>query len=629
MTSTDTEADASFLTANLVLKEDYTFLVADDRWRVDAGGAEGRGSEQGLYSRDTRYLSTYAWRFDRAARQLLRYDYQPDHGYQHLAVMEGPSQVIAIKRDLKLTAGGLRDEIEVENSSLEPQKIELRLDLAADFADLFVARGWHGRPAGRRSHQLTDAALIVRHIASDGLEQAVELRFSPPPAQLTASSASYRFDLPAGASGRLTIEALIHDPQARPHVAISYGDWRRRAPLVGVSPQHRAVLERAVVDLRALLLFNDEGPMPAAGIPWFVTPFGRDALLTSYMLQPHYPEVARGTLRYLAKRQGTQHHAGRAEAPGKILHEVRHGELSRIGAVPFRRYYGTIDATALFVMLLGRMLAQGDLELVTELRPHLEAALGYLTSDADPDGDGFLEFSGAAAGQGLSVQSWKDSHDALSHADGSLASGAIAVSEVQGYAYAAFLVAADCFSAFGQPGTAAAWRQRAVQLARRFHEAFWLPELGTFALALDHDKRPLKVLASDAGQLLWTGIVDEAVAKTLVGTLMSPQLFSGWGIRTLGSSERRYNPLSYHNGSVWPHDTALIAAGLHRYGYEEEALTLKGALFDVAASQHDLRPPELLAGYTRRALPPVPYPAACRPQAWSSAALVYLSSLQE
>lgn len=632
MSSSETEAGAIDLTANLVLKEDYTFLVADDRWRVNATGADGQGSEQGLYSRDTRYLSSYAWQFDRAARQLLRYDYQPDHGYQHLAVMEGPSQVLAIKRDLKLTAGGLQDDIQVENSSLVPQSLTLRLELAADFADLFVARGWHDRPPGRRQHQLQrgqqDASLLISHQASDGVKQAVQLRFTPAPAELDERSATYRLELPPGTSSRVEVSTLIQDPLARPQPAPTYGEWRRAAPLAGVPPQHRAALERAVVDLRALLLFNQQGPMPAAGIPWFVTPFGRDALLTSYMMQPHYPEVARGTLRYLAHLQGTQHHAGRAEAPGKILHEVRHGELSRIGVVPFQRYYGTIDATALFVILLGRMLAMGHSQLVSELRPNLEAALAYLTTDADPDGDGFLEFSGAAPGQGLTVQSWKDSHDALSHADGRLASGAIAVSEVQGYAYAAYLVAADCFSAFGQPQQASAWRQRAQQLKQRFHEAFWLPELGTFALALDHDKRPLRVLASDAGQLLWTGIVHENVAPTLVATLMSPQLFSGWGIRTLGTAEHRYNPLSYHNGSVWPHDTALIAAGMWRYGFLDEALTLRDALFDVAASQPDLRPPELIAGYPRRSIPPVPYPAACRPQAWSSAALLYLSGLE-
>lgn len=620
---------------NLVLKENYTFLVADDRWMVGARAALGTGREQGLYNRDTRYLSRYAWRFNRTTQPLLQYSPRPDRSYQHLAVIEGPSQLLAVKRHLKLAATALEDGLVLENSSLEEQRLELKLEVAADFADLFVARGWHQRGQTQVRTELTTAAdhavLHLEHVASDGLEQAVQLRFSPAPHHLDDSGASWRFDLAAGASTQVTVAVRILDPLEHPHDRLSYRDWEAQFVPLTASPEQRPVLQRAITDLRALLLFTDEGPIAAAGIPWYVTAFGRDSLITALMLQAHHPAVARGTLRYLAKRQGTEHDALRAEAPGKILHEVRQGELARTGVVPFGLYYGTIDATALFVILLGRMAAAGELDLVRELRPNLDAALEWLTGEADPDGDGFLEFSAAEPGQGLTVQSWKDSHDALSHADGSLASGAIAVSEVQGYAYAAYLAAADCFQLIGEEVLAQEWRSRAVSLKERFHAAFWLPQLGTYALALDHDKRPLEVLASDAGQLLWSGIVPPAVAPTLVATLMSPELFSGWGIRTLGVNERRYNPLSYHNGSVWPHDTALIAAGMNNYGFVREAHVLRDALFDLAASQPDLRPPELVAGYPRDrgrfGMPPVPYPAACRPQAWSSAALVYLSGL--
>jgi glycogen debranching enzyme len=272
--------------------------------------------------------------------------------------------------------------------------------------------------------------------------------------------------------------------------------------------------------------------------------------------------------------------------------------------------------------------ATKDEALVLELKPHWEAALGWMKRDGDPDGDGFLEFAGIK-GKGLSVQSWKDSHDSLSHKDGRLAQGAIAVSEVQGYAYAAYLAAADFYRLSGDDAEAERWQQEADGLQARFHEAFWLEPLQTYALALDGDKRPLEVLSSDAGQLLWSGIVPKAVAPRLVKTLFSDALFSGWGIRTLGASEARYNPVSYHNGSVWPHDTALIAGGLARYGFHSEAATLREALFDLAASQHDLRAPELVAGYARSAAPPVPYPVACRPQAWSAAAILYLAALLE
>jgi len=410
--------------------------------------------------------------------------------------------------------------------------------------------------------------------------------------------------------------------------AVGYETWRQAGPLAPPLERDQAVLARAVDDLQALLLFTEHGPIPAAGIPWFVAAFGRDALLSALLLLPHYPEVAKGTLRYLAAYQGQRLDPYRAEAPGKIMHELRFGELTRLGKSPHSPYYGTVDATPLFVILLYRYWqATGDLTLVRELRPHWEAALRWMLTDADLDGDGFLEFVGAADGKGLSVQSWKDSHDSLSHADGLLASGAIAVSEVQGYAYAAYCAAAEFYAELDQSEQATLWLERATALKAKFHQTFWLDDLGTYALALDGDKRPLRVHNSDAGHLLWSGIVPEEVAPRLVATLMSEALWSGWGIRTLGADEARYNPVSYHNGSVWPHDTALAAGGMARYGFTGQAKQIRRALFDLAATQADLRLPELVAGYPRSDAPPVPYPVACRPQAWDAAAIVYLLSL--
>lgn len=635
---------------NLVLKENYTFLVANEAAAV-------QGGEHGLYSRDTRYLSRYAWSVGwdestdaREAQLLLDDSPRPDQCRQHVAVMAGPTQVVAIARRLDIAAAALRDSLSITNTSLTRQSVVLTLAFEADFADLFQARGWHERPVkfegGTVSGAPGGASVSFDHVASDGLGQGLTLTFSPAPNEVSVSAATYALDLRPGESVELAVEALIRDPLETDPVAadpleagqrgaappgISYKNWLGsfRPLLTSDGPsagRHAAVLRRAALDLRALMLFSEHGPVAAAGVPWFVTAFGRDSLLTALMLLDRRPDVARGTLRYLAALQGRVHDPERSEAPGKILHEVRQGELARTGKVPFGRYYGSIDATLLFMVLLHETYRRdGDLGLLRELRPNLEAALRWLASDADPDGDGFVEFAGAEGGKGLSVQSWKDSNDALSHADGTLARGAVAVAEVQGYAYAALLAAAECLTALGEDEAAERRVARAKELKERFHEAFWLPSLRTYALALDHDKRPLEVLASDAGQLLWTGIVPKAFAPTLAATLMSDALFSGWGIRTLGTGEVRYNPLSYHNGSVWPHDTALIAAGLRRYGFTQHASTLRDALFDLAASQPDLRPPELVAGYERSDSPPVPYPAACRPQAWSSAALVYLS----
>jgi glycogen debranching enzyme len=456
----------------------------------------------------------------------------------------------------------------------------------------------------------------------------LKLRFSEVPQVIRQDTAKFRFRLEPKTSAELKVMLELLNPlESKLAYELSYESWRR-VRLKVERPEHQRVLNQAVDDLRALLLFNDEGVMPAAGIPWFVTAFGRDSLITSYMILPHYPEVAEGTLRYLAKRQGQTHNVFRAEAPGKILHEVRYGELSRMLRVPFKTYYGTIDATPLFIILLERYYQTSQrLELIEELRPNWEAALGWLQTDGDLDGDGFLEFKGAEPGKGLSIQSWKDSGDSMSHAHGQLAEGALAVSEVQGYAYAAYQAAATFYELLDQRDKTSFYSEKAKVLKEHFHQAFWLEEMQTYALALDGQKQALRVHNSDAGQLLWTGIVPEMIAPKLVKTLMSDVLWSGWGIRTLGKGEVRYNPVSYHNGSVWPHDTALIAAGMARYGFVQEALKIRTALFDLAASQADLRLPELIAGYSRTSSPPVPYPVACRPQAWDAAALLFLLSI--
>jgi glycogen debranching enzyme len=378
------------------------------------------------------------------------------------------------------------------------------------------------------------------------------------------------------------------------------------------------------------LLFTPEGPVPAAGIPWFVAAFGRDALLTAYFLLPYRPDVAAGTLRYLARWQARDDDPERESQPGKIMHELRFGELTRTRKTPHSPYYGSVDATPLFLMLLdGYVRATGDDSLLTELRPAWQAGLEWLTERGDVDGDGFFEFGADAEGTGhLSVQSWKDSHDSMSHHSGELATGPLAVSEVQGYAYAAYAAASGWLRRLGEPGRADEWAERAERLRTAFDAAFWLDDLGTYAMALDGAKRPLGVLNSDAGQLLWTGIVPDARAPRLVATLLSEPSWSGWGLRTLGAGEARYNPVSYHNGSVWPHDTALFAAGLAAYGFADQSAAVRSALFDLASCQPDLRLPELVAGYARDGRPPVPYPVACRPQAWDAAALVYLASLE-
>ncbi|HET8984136.1 MAG TPA: amylo-alpha-1,6-glucosidase, partial [Trueperaceae bacterium] len=522
---------------------------------------------------------------------------------------------------------------------LEPQVIDLALDLAADFIDLFEARGWAPQERGAPSVDAGSDAVTITHRASDGVEQSVSVTYTGvaevSSAMATGGGIAFSVALAPGEVRPIRVAVSLSNPLDRPPTRpFDYESWRTSFDRLFSSDvaigAHGPSLARAVDDTRGLLLFTPEGPVPAAGIPWFVAAFGRDALLTAWFLLPYRPDVAAGTLRYLARWQATEVDRAREAEPGKIMHELRFGELTRTGKTPHSPYYGSVDATLLFVMLLDAYVQVTDDDtLVHELRPAWEAALAWAVGRGDADGDGFIEFGSDAAGTGhLSVQSWKDSHDSMSHATGELATGPLAVSEVQGYAYAAYAAAARWYSRLHEQRRATDWSQRAERLRDAFDAAFWLEDLGTYAMALDGDKRPLAVLNSDAGQLLWTGIVVEDRAPRLVATLMSGRSWSGWGLRTLGVGEARYNPVSYHNGSVWPHDTALFGAGLARYGYADQSAAVREALFDLASCQPDLRLPELVAGYARDGRPPVPYPVACRPQAWDAAALVYLASLE-
>lgn len=607
---------------NVVLKENYTFLVADETGSVHLG-------EKGVYDRDTRFLSRYEWDVDENFQTLVAHTPRPDTFVAHYAEIDGPQQLVGVQRTLLLGGACLKDHLRIENTSLEVQEFSLRLHVHADFTDLFAARGWFDSFADSAAGRPGDGELTFRHVASDGVEQAVRLRFDADEVRVDENGADFPLRLEPKAVVEIGVEVELENPIDEERTPIPYDAWRGSfAELTSVATS--SAVGQAVDDLRSLLLLTESGPVPAAGVPWFVAAFGRDALLTAHLLLPYRTDVAEGTLRYLAGAQAIEPDVFRAAQPGKILHEMRYGEFARTGITPHAPYYGTVDATPLFVTLLeAHARHAGSFELVRELRPNWEAALAWIVGPGDPDSDGFLEFESTPqeAGTGLTIQSWKDSSDSMSHADGRLAGGAIAVSEVQGYAYAAYRAAAWFYERLGEAEHAHDWEARAEHLKRTFDTRFWLDELGTYAMALDGEKRPLQVKNSDAGQLLWTGIVREERADRLVATLFDDASYSGWGFRTLGSGEVRFNPVSYHNGSVWPHDSALIIAGLERYGYVAEARRAARAILDLADAQPDRRLPELVAGYPRTEAPPVPYPVACRPQAWDAAAVVHLARL--
>jgi glycogen debranching enzyme len=381
-------------------------------------------------------------------------------------------------------------------------------------------------------------------------------------------------------------------------------------------------MNRSLADLQMMITETPSGPYPYAGVPWFSAPFGRDGIITALELLWLEPELARGVLGFLAATQATTSDPAQDAQPGKILHEARGGEMAALGEVPFRRYYGSVDATPLFVMLAGAYLQRtADRAMAETLWPHVEQALRWMDGDGDPDGDGFVEYQ-RMSDKGLVQQGWKDSTDSVFHRDGSPAEGPIALCEVQGYVYAARRAAAYLATELEKPGVAEEQRARAERLREAFERQFWSEELGTYVLALDGRKRPCEVRTSNAGHALFTGIAGVERARRTAATLMDGGSFSGWGIRTVAESEARYNPMSYHNGSVWPHDNAIIAAGFARYHLHDLVRRAFDGMFAASQFVELHRLPELFCGFLRRpGEGPTLYPIACAPQAWAAGAL--------
>jgi glycogen debranching enzyme len=513
------------------------------------------------------------------------------------------------------------------------QRIDLSLAIRfdSDFADLFEVRGMKRMRRGRSTRHRSDAQTVVLDYRGlDDVSRTTTLTFDPPPTELDVGHAQYRLELAPGEVRPIYIAVGCNMPEKQRPVPFLKGllearrDLRSAARDTTTIETSNALLNeilcQATADLRILMTETPEGRYPYAGIPWYSTTFGRDGLVTALQMLWCEPNVARGVLRRLAAYQATTTDPRSDAQPGKILHEMRGGEMAALGEVPFAQYYGSVDATPLFVLLAGLYFERtGDADTLAELWPAIDAALGWIDGLGDPDGDGFIEYCRATE-LGLANQGWKDSYDAIFHADGRLAEGHIALAEVQGYVFAAKTLIARCARRMNRIEQAKRLEADAALLAARFDAAFWCPELGTYALALDDNKEPCRVSTSNAGQLLFTGIARPDRAAQVAAGLMGPRFFSGWGIRTVAQGEARYNPMSYHNGSVWPHDNALIALGLARHGFKESVDQLFKGLFDAATYMDLRRLPELFCGFRRQAnRGPTLYPVACSPQAWASA----------
>ncbi|MFL5618155.1 MAG: glycogen debranching N-terminal domain-containing protein [Gemmatimonadaceae bacterium] len=628
-------------TSTVGLKHDRLFLIVDRHGNITPPG----NCALGLFDEDTRLLSEYELRLAGTPPAYLSSEIiQPYSAQIDLAVTDhafggsswDPKHAVYILRELVL------DDVFVERLTLtnylvRPIDYWVELDLGCDFADIFEVRGWRRDGRGEFFAPLvTRDAIRFSYRGRDGALIESEVRFRNAPDQIDRRKARWAFRLAPGHPVQLEWEigaprrkagrASSPSPSLehrRRRLAAGYDRWRDECSRWTSDLEvFDSTIRRAVDDLRSLYVDADGETVISAGIPWYSTVFGRDSIITSMETLAVNQRIAIDTLRYLARHQGVRENAYTEEQPGKIMHELRRGEMARSGEIPHVPYYGTIDATPLWLVLLHETWRwTGNTELVRELLPNARRALEWIDRYGDLDGDGFVEYT-RTSDRGLVNQGWKDSGDGVPFPDGRLPDPPIALVEVQGYVYDAKARAAALFDAIGETETAARLRQEAAVLRQRVVDRFWLEELGTFALALDGEKRPMPTVTSNAGHLLWSRLPDAAYARRVASTLLAPDMFCGWGIRTLSARHPVFNPMSYHDGSVWPHDNALIVMGLSHYGLGANALPVIGAAHAAAATDHENRLPELYCGMDRYdATRPVLYPVSCSPQAWASGAL--------
>ncbi|MBX9616736.1 MAG: amylo-alpha-1,6-glucosidase [Caulobacteraceae bacterium] len=614
------------------LKDADTFLVADP-WGDLKGGADG------LFDRDTRILSRFVMTAGLARPSRLSSGVSRDNVFftahttnRPLPPMGGrsaPAGVLHLERRRFIRDHRLFERVRVVNHGVQDVLLPLAFDFGADFADIFQVRGTLREMRGTSEEPTLDGRRVTfRYTGLDGVARTSCLAFSEPPARLTGSRAEFMFSLPMGKALDLYIECgpdVCTAPDARRWrenaVAARLAMRRRRRRGASIrgprSPRFNAWLDQSRADIALLTTDLPTGPYPYAGTPWFSTPFGRDGIIAAWQMLWLDPSLARGVLTYLAARQATETSAFQDSQPGKIMHETRGGEMSALGEVPFGLYYGGVDTTCLFVALAGAYARRtGDLDLIRSLWPNLIAATEWMRDYGDSNGDGLIDYQRAAE-TGLSNQGWKDSEDSIFHKDGRFPKGPVALLEVQGYAFAAWLAMAELGEQLTD-GRARAWGMRAEEIRQRVEDRFWLEDEQFYAIALDGDGQPCEAIGSNAGHLLFTGLPSPARAEAVSRRLLGAEFRSGWGLRTLARGQARFNPMSYHNGSVWPHDTSLGVAGMARYGERDAVAMILGEIY-AAASHFQMRLPELFCGFERETGEgPIAYPVACLPQAWAA-----------
>jgi glycogen debranching enzyme len=602
--------------------------------------------EEGLFYEGTRFLSELVLYVGNARPLLLTSTISRDN---FLFTADLTNVDILADEEVKIPRGTIHlhrskflwnrlcyDKIRVANYGLSRVSVPVRLSFDADFADIFEVRGTRREKRGQRlENSVNENTVVMSYKGLDGVMRKSELLCSPAPRRLSGSEIIFSAVLqPKEEATFYLITSCVpcQDPPPDWDSAFVAGKNALQEEMRGASRIHSSNeqfnnwITRSLADIRMMIEGNPEVDYPYAGVPWFSTVFGRDGIITALECLWLDPEIAKGVLSYLAEHQATRVDPQSDAEPGKILHEMRRGEMAALGEVPFGCYYGSVDSTPLFVMLAGAYYERtGDRAFIASLWPHIEAALDWIDHYGDSDGDGFVEYSRHAR-HGLIQQGWKDSHDSVFHADGKLAEPPIALCEVQGYVFAAKNCAAQLAGMLDHADRAQALESEARELQARFEEKFWCPSINMYAIALDGHKNPCEVRTSNAGHCLYTRVAHSDRASLVARELLGADFFSGWGVRTVGAREARYNPISYHNGSVWPHDNAIIAIGLSNYGFKDLAGRILSGMLDASVFADLHRLPELFCGLHRRGGEgPTLYPVACSPQAWAAGSVFMLT----
>ena len=623
-----------------VLKQGDTFAIFDCHGDIQPIGL----GEQGIFHEGTRFLSRMELRFAGLRPLLLGSTIKQN---EILAIdLMNPDFIageVSIRRDSihifrskLIWEGNCYEQLRLTNFSLGTLRIPFSINFEADFADIFEVRGTRRERRGTlRPEQVSASSAVLSYQGLDDAVRTTRISFTPPPEQIYPGEARYLVVLEPKESVTIGItvtcgcsdcEAFVGDyQQAQQEAHASLLQLKNDYCNISTDNAHfNLLLDRSQSDLMMMMARTPHGNYPYAGVPWFSTAFGRDGIITALETLWANPGIARGVLSYLARTQAEVLDAEKDAEPGKIIHETRMGEMAALGEIPFGCYYGSVDSTPLFIALAGAYYRRtGDLQFIAQIWDNILRALDWIEVYGDADGDGFVEYA-RHSHQGLVQQGWKDSNDSVFHADGTLAEAPIALCEVQGYVYDAKVSASEMAAALGDAARAGDLLEQAQTLKRRFAEAFWCEELSFYALALDGAKQPCRVRSSNAGHCLYSGIAATEHAGALASQLLSENFYTGWGVRTLASCEKRYNPMSYHNGSIWPHDTALVAYGLARYGFTRDAMVILEGIFEASLAMDLQRLPELFCGFERHAdSSPILYPVACAPQSWAAAS-VYL-----